>query len=122
MPGAVSRKLTISLSNPPPVRPHRRGGRGFKSLTTLGSVDVGVGIVFAAASGAAMSAAPADHQRGRGGNRAAAATGYTIAHAGRQVRFGPVAFWIVVGTFVIMAGWSVTTATYFAFRDDVLKA
>ncbi len=64
---------------------------------------------------------PADHQRGRGGNRAAAATGYTIAHAGRQVRFGPVAFWIVVGTFVIMAGWSITTATYFAFRDDVLK-
>jgi murein DD-endopeptidase MepM/ murein hydrolase activator NlpD len=63
----------------------------------------------------------ADHQRSRGGNRAAAATGYTIAHAGRQVRFGPVAFWIVVGTFVIMAGWSVTTATYFAFRDDVLK-
>jgi murein DD-endopeptidase MepM/ murein hydrolase activator NlpD len=63
----------------------------------------------------------ADHQRGRSGNRAAVAAGYTIAHAGRQVRFGPVAFWIVVGTFVIMAGWSVTTATYFAFRDDVLK-
>ena len=62
-----------------------------------------------------------DHQRGRGGNRAATTTGYTIAHAGRQIRFGPVAFWIVVGTFVIMAGWSVTTATYFAFRDDVLK-
>ena len=48
-------------------------------------------------------------------------SGYTIAHAGRQVRFGPVAFWIAVGTVVIMAGWSVTTATYFAFRDDVLK-
>jgi murein DD-endopeptidase MepM/ murein hydrolase activator NlpD len=48
-------------------------------------------------------------------------TGYTIAHAGRQVRFGPVVFWISVGTIVIMAGWSITTATYFAFRDDVLK-
>lgn len=47
--------------------------------------------------------------------------GYTFVHAGRQVRLGPVAFWIAVGTIVIMAGWSLTTATYFAFRDDVLK-
>ena len=30
------------------------------------------------------------------------------------------AFWSFVGTAVIMAGWSITTATYFAFRDDVL--
>jgi murein DD-endopeptidase MepM/ murein hydrolase activator NlpD len=48
-------------------------------------------------------------------------SGYTFAHAGRQIRFGPVAFWIAVGTVVILAGWSVTTATYFAFSDDVLK-
>jgi murein DD-endopeptidase MepM/ murein hydrolase activator NlpD len=48
------------------------------------------------------------------------ATDYTLVHAGRQVRLGPVAFWIVVGTLVIMAAWSITTATYFAFRDDVL--
>jgi murein DD-endopeptidase MepM/ murein hydrolase activator NlpD len=27
---------------------------------------------------------------------------------------------VVVGTLVIMAGWSIITATYFAFRDDVL--
>jgi murein DD-endopeptidase MepM/ murein hydrolase activator NlpD len=27
---------------------------------------------------------------------------------------------VVVGTLVIMAAWSITTATYFAFRDDVL--
>jgi len=47
--------------------------------------------------------------------------GYTLAHAGKQVRFGPVAFWIAVGTIVIMAGWSIITATYFAFHDDVLK-
>jgi murein DD-endopeptidase MepM/ murein hydrolase activator NlpD len=47
-------------------------------------------------------------------------TGYTLAHAGRQLRLGPIAFWIVVGTLVIMAVWSITTATYFAFRDDVL--
>jgi murein DD-endopeptidase MepM/ murein hydrolase activator NlpD len=43
-----------------------------------------------------------------------------LGHAGRQVRIGPVAFWTVVGTLVIMAGWSVVTATYFAFQDDVL--
>ena len=30
------------------------------------------------------------------------------------------AFWTVVGTLVIMAGWSIVTATYFAFQDDVL--
>jgi murein DD-endopeptidase MepM/ murein hydrolase activator NlpD len=52
---------------------------------------------------------------------AAKTSGYTIAHAGRQVRLGPVAFWIAVGTVVILAGWSATTATYFAFSDDVLK-
>jgi murein DD-endopeptidase MepM/ murein hydrolase activator NlpD len=53
--------------------------------------------------------------------REAAKTGYTIAHAGRQVRFGPVVFWIAVGTVVIMAGWSIAAATYLAFRDDVLR-
>jgi murein DD-endopeptidase MepM/ murein hydrolase activator NlpD len=46
--------------------------------------------------------------------------GYTIAHAGKQVRFGPVAFWIVVGTVTVLGMWSAATATYFAFRDDVL--
>ncbi|MGE3147723.1 MAG: peptidoglycan DD-metalloendopeptidase family protein [Pseudorhodoplanes sp.] len=45
---------------------------------------------------------------------------YTLTHGGRQVRLGPVAFWVVVGTLVIMAGWSVLTGTYFAFQDDVL--
>jgi murein DD-endopeptidase MepM/ murein hydrolase activator NlpD len=58
--------------------------------------------------------------RKRGASEPAERT-YTIAHAGRQVRFGPVAFWIAVGTVVIMAGWSVTAATYLAFRDDVLR-
>src|SRR5437763_3995846 len=46
--------------------------------------------------------------------------GYTIVHAGKQVRFGPVVFWIVVGTVAVLGAWSATTATYFAFRDDVL--
>jgi murein DD-endopeptidase MepM/ murein hydrolase activator NlpD len=47
-------------------------------------------------------------------------TGYTLVHAGKQVRFGPVVFWIVVGTVTLMGLWSAATATYFAFRDDVL--
>jgi murein DD-endopeptidase MepM/ murein hydrolase activator NlpD len=46
--------------------------------------------------------------------------GYTIVHAGKQVRFGPVVFWIVVGTVAVLGAWSATTAIYFAFRDDVL--
>jgi murein DD-endopeptidase MepM/ murein hydrolase activator NlpD len=43
-----------------------------------------------------------------------------LAHRGRQVRIGPVAFWIVVGTLVIMAVWTVGTGTYFAFKENVL--
>src|SRR5690242_11196040 len=45
---------------------------------------------------------------------------FTVTHAGRQIRLGPIAFWVVVGTLVIMAVWSIITATYFAFREDVL--
>src|SRR5580693_9157697 len=48
-------------------------------------------------------------------------SGYTIAHAGRQIRFGPVAFWIAVGSVVILAGWWVTPASYFAFSADGWK-
>ncbi|MGE5159631.1 MAG: peptidoglycan DD-metalloendopeptidase family protein [Gemmatimonas sp.] len=47
-------------------------------------------------------------------------SGYTLVHAGKQVRFGPVVFWIVVGTVTLLGLWSAATATYFAFRDDVL--
>ncbi|MDB5518130.1 MAG: hypothetical protein JWQ17_4888 [Tardiphaga sp.] len=46
--------------------------------------------------------------------------GYTIAHAGKQVRVGPVLFWIAIGTVITLGAWSAATATYFAFRDDVL--
>ncbi len=52
------------------------------------------------------------HRRSRGG--------YTLQHAGHQIRIGPVAFWIVVGTLVVMAVWSVLTGSYFAFSEDVL--
>src|SRR3954454_12948644 len=54
------------------------------------------------------------------GQPKSAQSGYTIVHAGKQVRFGPVVFWIVIGTVAVLGAWSATTATYFAFRDDVL--
>src|SRR5260370_4057646 len=54
--------------------------------------------------------APANHAR----------EGYTLVHSGKQVRFGPIAFWIVIGTATVLGMWSAATATYFAFRDDVL--
>jgi murein DD-endopeptidase MepM/ murein hydrolase activator NlpD len=69
------------------------------------------------------------HDHGRTSSRRPAAThaaaapsqnGYTLVHAGKQVRFGPVVFWIVVGTVTVLGMWSAATATYFAFRDDVL--
>jgi murein DD-endopeptidase MepM/ murein hydrolase activator NlpD len=59
---------------------------------------------------AAVSHARHHHQRAE----------YTLVHAGRQVRIGPVAFWIVIGTLVIMGVWSIGTGTYFAFRESVL--
>ena len=51
---------------------------------------------------------------------AAAGRGYTLTHAGRQLRVGPIAFWVGIAAFAVMAVWTVTTATYFAFREDVL--
>src|SRR5665647_738709 len=63
------------------------------------------------------------HAGGQAAAPAAAApaqNGYTLVHAGKQVRFGPVVFWIVVGTVTVLGIWSAATATYFAFRDDVL--
>jgi murein DD-endopeptidase MepM/ murein hydrolase activator NlpD len=71
------------------------------------------------------------HDHGRAFHRRAAALAtalpvpdtddaYTIVHHGKQVRLGPVVFWIVVGTIVLLGLWSAATATYFAFRDDVL--
>ena len=65
------------------------------------------------------------HDDGRTSARRPAAAheaqqGYTLIHAGKQVRFGPVMFWIVVGTVTVLGIWSAATATYFAFRDDVL--
>src|SRR5215210_9554318 len=73
---------------------------------------------------------PHPHDHGKVSARRAPATaalsgrraqdGYTLVHAGKQVRFGPLVFWIVVGTVTVLGMWSAATATYFAFRDDVL--
>lgn len=52
--------------------------------------------------------------------QSATQNGYAIVHGSKQVRFGPVVFWIVVGTVTLLGLWSAATATYFAFRDDVL--
>jgi murein DD-endopeptidase MepM/ murein hydrolase activator NlpD len=53
-------------------------------------------------------------------HRSLPSSAYVIAHAGKQVRIGPVIFWIVVGTITMLGAWSAATATYFTFRDDVL--
>ena len=49
-----------------------------------------------------------------------AQNGYTLTHGSRQVRVGPVAFWITVGTLIVMAVWSIATGSYFAFKENVL--
>ena len=70
---------------------------------------------------AAPAPQPARRERAaRVGGGGAARRDYTLGHGAWQVRIGPVAFWICVGTLVIMAGWAGITATYFAFHDDVL--
>ncbi|HET9247531.1 MAG TPA: M23 family metallopeptidase [Xanthobacteraceae bacterium] len=61
-----------------------------------------------------------NHSRRPQGAAAPRWAGLSLVHAGRQLRIGPIAFWVVVGTLVIMAGWTISTATYFAFREDVL--
>ncbi|WP_172183051.1 M23 family metallopeptidase [Bradyrhizobium aeschynomenes] len=63
--------------------------------------------------------APASHPAPAAAS-AASQSDYTLVHAGKQVRIGPVVFWIVVGTVSLLGAWSAATATYFAFRDDVL--
>jgi murein DD-endopeptidase MepM/ murein hydrolase activator NlpD len=45
---------------------------------------------------------------------------WTLGHGGRQVRLGPVAFWTIAGALVVMTAWSLGTASYFAFREDLL--
>src|ERR1043166_4617944 len=89
----------------------------------------GAGVPMSYPSGQYSDYPPSHAQdHGRSGSRRPHATahsrharnGYTIVHAGKQVRFGPVGFWIVIGTVTVLGAWSAATATYFAFRDDVL--
>jgi hypothetical protein len=42
---------------------------------------------------------------------ASASDDYTLVHAGKQVRIGPVLFWIAVGTVTLLGLWSAATAT-----------
>ena len=52
--------------------------------------------------------------------RQAAAKRPVVVGERRRVRFGPIAFWTVVGTVAIIAGCSIGAAAYFAFRDDIV--
>jgi len=47
---------------------------------------------------------------------------YTLVHGARQIRLRPLPFWLMLGALSIMAVWTITTATYFAFREDVLSS
>lgn len=71
-------------------------------------------------AGRAHSVAAVSRHLHQGHAQGRAQADYTLVHGGRQVRIGPVAFWIVVGTLVVMGVWSIATGTYFAFSNDVL--
>jgi murein DD-endopeptidase MepM/ murein hydrolase activator NlpD len=64
--------------------------------------------------------APRPAPQPQGPRHAARENGYTLSHAGKRVRIGPVLFWGVVGSIIVMGAWSAVTVTYFTFRDDVL--
>jgi murein DD-endopeptidase MepM/ murein hydrolase activator NlpD len=52
--------------------------------------------------------------------RGAAPTRWAGSHDARRARLARVGFWLLIGTLAITGAWSITTATYFAFREDVL--
>src|SRR3954469_20743830 len=117
-PGSISQKLTMRGSNRP------------RKMSRTEPCPTGAGVPMSNRSGHHSDhqqphRRPQDHGRTparRPAPQAAAVAGdgYAIVHHGKQVRFGPVVFWIVVGTVVVLGMWSAATATYFAFRDDVL--
>jgi murein DD-endopeptidase MepM/ murein hydrolase activator NlpD len=53
-------------------------------------------------------------------HRGASGSAWTLGHGARQVRLGPITFWSIVGALVVMSAWSLGTASYFAFREDLL--
>src|SRR5882724_11423096 len=107
-----------------------RESNRFRLLAVRSSDPTGAGVPMSYRSGHTYSEYPQHHpdNHGRTSQRRGTAshataqsqTGYTLVHAGKQVRIGPVVFWIVVGAVVLLGMWSAATATYFAFRDDVL--
>jgi murein DD-endopeptidase MepM/ murein hydrolase activator NlpD len=56
---------------------------------------------------------PAPHEANR--------TNAPAARSGGPLRLGRVAFWTIVGSLVVLAGWTTISATYLAFHDDVLR-
>ena len=101
----------MSSRSGPPLHPRPRHRSG--SELSPRRADYGT-------SGLAQHATPTKPSALAQGVAQSFAQGYALIHAGRQVRIGPVVFWIIVGTILVMAAWSASTAIYFAFRDDVL--
>ena len=62
----------------------------------------------------------ADGTRGSARQRSNSGSAWTLGHGGRQVRLGPITFWTIAGALVMMTAWSLGTASYFAFREDLL--
>src|SRR5262249_28321308 len=59
--------------------------------------------------------------RGAGArHRAKSGSAWTLGHGGRQVRLRPIPLWTIVGALIVMSAWSLGTASYFAFREDLL--
>ena len=50
------------------------------------------------------------------------ASDWTLGHGSRQVRVGPVAFWVIVGSLVLMAGWLGLGGVSVADRGDLAPA
>jgi murein DD-endopeptidase MepM/ murein hydrolase activator NlpD len=64
----------------------------------------------------ARGRAPAPREAGQ----TAASADRLLTRSG-QVRLGRVAFWTIVGTLAVLAGWTTLSATYLAFHDDALR-
>ena len=60
---------------------------------------------------------------GRAAQRAAVhglVTPHTLTRGARQLRLRPLKFWLWLAIMAAMGVWTITTASYFAFREDVL--
>ncbi|MFZ2137319.1 MAG: M23 family peptidase, partial [Xanthobacteraceae bacterium] len=60
---------------------------------------------------------------GRAAQRAAVhglVTPHALTRGARQLRLRPLKFWLWLAIMAAMGVWTITTASYFAFREDVL--